>query len=273
MEQLLETQRTDLRKHEHFHSELLEDDRDLIVYVPEGYEEDAGKRYPVLYLQDGQNLFDPETSFGGVDWKVDKTAEMLIAHRAIRPLIVVGIYNTGEQRVSEYTPTRDPKHGGGFADLYGGMLTEEIKPFIDGQYRTQQSAHHTAVGGSSLGGLVSLYLGLQYSGVFGKLAVMSPSVWWNKRAIVKFLDEFDAKPDLRIWLDIGTAEGAKAVSDARRLRDKLMGLGFAQGEDLMYCEAQGAKHTEAAWAERVGPMLQYLFPVDETVRPGCPGDV
>ncbi len=209
MDQLLEAQTTDLRKHEQFHSELLEGDRDLIVYVPEGYEENAEQRYPVLYLQDGQNLFDPETSFGGVDWRVDKTAEMLIAHKAVRPLIVVGIYNTGERRIHEYTPTRDPKHGGGYADLYGRMLTEEIKPFIDAQYRTFQGAHSTAVGGSSLGGLVSLYLGLQYSGVFGKLAVMSPSVWWNKRAILKFLGEFDAKPDLQIWLDIGTAEGAQ----------------------------------------------------------------
>ena len=257
----LQGQTTDLRKHPQFHSNLLEGDRDLVVYLPDCYDSHVSERYPVLYLHDGQNLFDPTTSYVGVDWGVDKTAEVLIAHHLVQPLIVVGIYNTGVRRIDEYTPIRDPKRGGGYADLYGRMLTEEIKPFIDTQYRTLQGPKNTGLGGSSLGGLVSLYLGLQYPEIFGKLAVMSPSVWWNNRAILKFLDECCVpKPDLKIWLDIGTAEGSTALPDARLLRKRLLELGWKEGEDLQYYEVRGATHSEGAWADRVGPMLHYLFP-------------
>jgi predicted alpha/beta superfamily hydrolase len=251
---------TDIRKHENFHSDLLAGERDLVVYLPSCYEKDADRRYPVLYLQDGQNLFDPATSYVGVDWRVDETAEMLIADTTIEPLIVVGIANGGEERINEYTPTRDRNHGGGYADLYGRMVTREVKPFIDKTYRTVDSAECTGLGGSSLGGLVSLYLGLQYPEVFGKLAVMSPSVWWNNRAILRFLDECDPKPNLKIWLDIGTAEGEQALKDARLLHEKLLEKGWTEGVDLHYCEDHGAEHTESAWAERVAPMLSYLFP-------------
>ncbi|MEO8727496.1 MAG: alpha/beta hydrolase-fold protein [Acidobacteriaceae bacterium] len=262
----LREQTTDLRKHPQFHSNLLKDDRDLVVYLPEQYgsEGHEGEHYPVLYLQDGQNLFDPTTSYVGVDWHVDKTAEVLIEHHFIQPLIVVGIYNTGPKRIDEYTPTRDPRRrSGGYADLYGRMITEEIMPFINDQYRTLQGPENTGLGGSSLGGLVSLYLGLQRPDVFGKLAVMSPSVWWNNRAILNFIDEFSVpKPELKIWLDIGTAEGATALPDARLLRKRLIERGWRQGEDLQYYEVKGATHSEAAWADRVGPMLHYLFPAD-----------
>jgi predicted alpha/beta superfamily hydrolase len=257
------TVQTDLRRHEAFHSDLLQGERDLVVYVPEGYSDNPEMRYPVLYLQDGQNLFDPSTSFVGVDWHVDKTAEVLIAHQFIRPLIVVGIYNTGEKRIDEYTPTRDPKHGGGYADLYGRMITEEVMPFIDAEYRTMQGPQNTGIGGSSLGGLVSLYLALQYPEIFGKVAAMSPSVWWNHKAILKFLDECHPKPNLKVWLDIGTREGSTALPDARLLRDHMIRKGWKLGEDLQYYEVPGATHSEGAWANRVGPMLHHLFPIDE----------
>ena len=125
------TQSTDVRKHPQFHSDLLEGERDLVVYVPQNYDTETEARFPVLYLHDGQNLFDPATSYGGVDWRVDKTAEMLVQNHTIQPLMVVGIYNTGVKRIEEYTPSRDRKHGGGYADSYGRMLTQEIKPFIE----------------------------------------------------------------------------------------------------------------------------------------------
>ena len=147
-----------------------------MVYLPPGYVEDTGRTYPVLYMHDGQNLFDPATAFGGNEWRLDDTAEELIERGAIEPLIIVGIYNTGEQRIHEYTPTTDPKLGGGKADLYGKMLVEEVKPFIEKTYRTLPGPENTGMGGSSLGGLVTLHLGIQYPQVFGKLAVLSPSV-------------------------------------------------------------------------------------------------
>ncbi|MBV9671128.1 MAG: alpha/beta hydrolase [Acidobacteriales bacterium] len=254
---------TDVRKHPQFRSAMLDADRDLVVYVPECYEAEEQRRFPVLYLHDGQNLFDSSTSYAGVDWRVDKTAEMLVANHTIEPFIAVGIYNTGTKRIDEYTPTRDRKLGGGYADLYGRMITEEIMPFIESNYRTLGGPQNTGLGGSSLGGLVSLYLGLQYPECFGKLAVMSPSVWWNNRHILKFLKHLEEKPELKIWLDIGTAEGQRALEDARLLRQELVKKGWREGVDLRYAEARGATHSEAAWAARVAPMLHYLFPVTE----------
>ncbi len=253
------------RRHAGFHSNFLPDDRDVLVYLPPGYESETGRHYPVLYLHDGQNLFDGATSFvEGQEWHVDETAEDLISRGVIQPIIVVGIYNTGSHRMDEYTPTQDPRMGhGGKADLYGRMLTEELKPFIDTLYRTQKDASHTALGGSSLGGLVTLYIGLRYPKVFGKLAVMSPSVWWDKRTILHDVRHLTAKPALKIWLDIGTAEGRRPqliVGDVRKLRDVLVRKGWKQGQDLMYVEAEGAGHNEGAWASRVGAMLRFLFP-------------
>src|SRR5579871_4912540 len=153
----------DFRMHR-LHSRILtaDPDRDIIVYLPPGYETEKRKRYPVLYMQDGQNLFDDATSFLG-EWHLDETAQALIPAKEIAPLIIVGIYNAGIHRIDEYTPARDPKMSmGGQADLYGRMLVEELKPFIDRRYRTLKDAAHTGLGGSSLGGLVSLYLGLKH---------------------------------------------------------------------------------------------------------------
>jgi predicted alpha/beta superfamily hydrolase len=250
-----------LHKHEQFISKLVDDHHDLIVYLPPMYKADGDRRFPLLYMQDGQNLFDPETSFiKGNYWRLGETADALIKDGAIEPLIIVGIYNSGVKRIDEYTPVEDKRLGGGQADAYGRMLVEELKPFIEGQYRTQPGAENCGMGGSSLGGLVTLYLGLQYPEVFSKLAVMSPSVWWRSRTILRTVGALEKKPELRIWLDIGTKESTRAVPDARLLRDGLIKKGWQLGEDLAYFEAEGGEHTESAWALRAGPMLQFLFP-------------
>ena len=253
--------RATLCKHEHFTSQFLEHERTLIVYLPPGYEARPDVRYPVLYLQDGQNLFDSATAFAGNEWGADETADELIVASQIEPLIIVGIYNTGEHRIEEYTPSRDPKRGGGDADLYGRMLVEEVKPFVDANYRTLQGPLNTGLGGSSLGGLVTLYLGIKYSEIFGKLAVLSPSVWWDNRAILDLIAELRPKPRLKIWLDMGTCEGGMSLQDTERLRDLLEAKGWVEGDDLQYSEIEGAMHNEAAWATRVGPLLTFLFPV------------
>src|SRR5689334_21298070 len=192
-----------LQRHKAFASQFLPDPRDIVVYLPPRYDEEAERRYPVLYLHDGQNVFERNTAFGGVEWQVDDTAEQLIAAGEIEPLIVVGIYNTGRHRIDEYTPTRDGEKGGGKGALYGRMLVEEIKPFIDREYRTLPDAADTGLGGSSLGGLITLYLGLEYPEIFGKLAVLSPSVWWDNRAILDLIMQTNPKPRLKIWLDMG----------------------------------------------------------------------
>ncbi len=258
----------DIRIHKAVVSKLLQSDRDIVVYLPPEYTRQKNKRYPVLYLHDGQNLFDGATSFiPGKEWRIDETAQALLFAGKIQPLIIVGIYNAGKERINEYTPVADARYKmGGNADLYGHMLVEELKPFIDSRYRTLKGAGHTGLGGSSLGGLVTLYLGLKYPNVFGKLAVVSPSVWFADKQIVSYVTGLTTKPRVRIWMDMGTKEGGtpeeaqRAVVDARLLRDTLMEKGWRLGRDLKYFEAEGAEHNESAWAARVEPILSFLFP-------------
>ena len=230
------------------------------MYLPPGYES-SSERYPVLYLQDGQNLFDPATAFGGQAWYADNAADDLIARGSVEPLIIVGVYNTGVRRVAEYTPTRSARtRKGGKADRYAEMLAREIKPFIDHEYRTRKGAPDTGVGGSSLGALASLVAGLKYPRVFGKIAIMSPSVWWDGRAIVRMVESYRSRERARVWLDVGTEEGDnphQIVEDARLLRDTFIAKGWT---DLRYSEIQGAGHNEAAWGARLGDVLAYLFP-------------
>lgn len=260
----------DVRLHSSFHSRFLAQNRDVIVYLPPGYKRSKTKRYPVLYMHDGQNLFDGATSFiPGKEWQVDETAQRLIKSQVIEPLIIVGIYNTGLDRVDEYTPTRDEgRKMGGKADLYAKMIIEELKPFIDSQYRTLSDSKHTGLAGSSLGGLVTLYIGLKYPSVFSKLAVLSPSAWWDNRVITRSVQSLNSKLPLRIWLDIGTNEGkdGDAAREVSLLRDALLEKGWTHGLDFLYLEVEGGVHDEAAWAARVGPMLSFLFPKQEGTR-------
>ena len=251
-----------IRLHRRFPSGYLSTPRDVAVYLPPGYEE-SGERLPVLYLQDGQNLFDPATAFNGQDWHADVTADDLIERGAIEPLILVGVYNTGVRRISEYTPTRDSeRRKGGKGDRYAQMLARELKPFIDGQYRTRKGAGNQGVGGSSLGGLVALEAALLYPRVFGKAAVISPSVWWDQRSILELVREYSSALRPRIWLDSGTQEGdasIRTIEDLRLLRDALLEKGWQPDVTLRYWEVEGAGHNESAWAARFGSVLQWLF--------------
>jgi enterochelin esterase-like enzyme len=254
-----------LRKHEQFRSRFLRNARDLIVYLPPGYDGQPWLRLPVLFLHDGQNLFEGSTAFiPGVDWHVKETADHLIRTGAVQPLIIVGIYNIGKSRVHEYTPTKTPKLGGGRADRYAKFLVQEVMPFIHEQYRTLADPASTGIGGSSLGGLVSLYLGLKLPQTFGRIAALSPSVWWNQRVILRFAAAAPVQPRPRIWLDVGTKEGPRVVQDVEQFRDVLLKKGWRLGEDLHYERVEGAEHNEAAWAKRVGPFLQFLYPAAET---------
>lgn len=232
-----------------------------MVYLPPGYHDETDARYPVLYMHDGQNVFDAATAFLNHEWGVDETAQALIAASAIEALIIVAIYNAGLDRIEEYTPTRDTaRRAGGHANEYGRMIVEELKPFIDRTYRTRVRAADTALAGSSLGGLVTLYLGLRYPATFSKLAVLSPSVWWDNRFIVRRINLLSSRPALRIWLSVGVEEGYGVIDAARRVRDALVAKGWALDDDLTYHECEGAAHHETAWAAMVSPMLRFLFP-------------
>jgi predicted alpha/beta superfamily hydrolase len=250
-----------------FHSTILPDPehRALLVYLPREYAQQPTKRFPVLYLHDGQNLFNERTAFiPGHPWYAHTTADRLIDEGLIEPLILVGIANTGLRRMAEYSPTPDPKHGGGEGDRYGRLLLEEVKPFVDHTYRTLPEPEHTGLGGSSLGGLISLYLGLRHPNVFRKLAVMSPSLWWDQRimlALVQTLVErFSPRPPLRIWLDMGLEEGLRPLRDTDQLFQILQSLGWRPGRDLLYQRIAGAGHNEDAWGERFGDVLKFLYP-------------
>ncbi|MFZ0396219.1 MAG: alpha/beta hydrolase-fold protein [Terracidiphilus sp.] len=252
-----------LRFHRAFHSRFLPDDRDLIVYLPPGYDHHPGRDYPVLYMHDGQNLFDPETSFiRGRTWQMREHADAVIESGEVEPLIIVGIYNTGDSRIGEYTPDRDWQRGGGKAGNYGRLIVDELMPFIAHNYRVRDGRGSTGLGGSSLGALATLYLGLRFAQHFGKLAVLSPSVWWNHKSILSFLNE--RSPETwerpRLWLDVGEREGRRTVQDAEHLARRLLATGWDRGDTLHFERFPEGAHDETSWAARVRPMLCFLFP-------------
>jgi predicted alpha/beta superfamily hydrolase len=241
--------------------------RDIIVWLPPDYKTNPTRRYPVLYMHDGQNLMDGSTAYSD-EWGVDETAQQLVLAGQVEPLIIVGIYNT-EDRGPEYTQVPDARYpevdgaNGGRADEYGKFIFDELKPRIDKKYRTRPEAEFTGLAGSSLGGLVSMYLGTKRSEKFTRVGVVSPSVFWGHNDIVEKVKALPGKLPLRIWLDIGTDEGnsgQETVEDTRLLRDALMGKGWVLDSDLKYTEVAGGKHNEKAWAARFGDILKYLYP-------------
>jgi predicted alpha/beta superfamily hydrolase len=235
--------------------------RDVLVWLPPGYDADATRRYPVLYFHDGQNMLDDSTSFAG-EWQLDEMAARGITIGAVAPFIAVCVANTPD-RMSDYTPVADARHGGGKAGDYARFLIEELKPAIDRAYRTRTDAASTGIVGSSLGGLVSLAIACDHPEVFGRVGAVSPSAWWGDRWLVKRART--APRSLRVWLDIGTAEGgagddaAAIVGAARDVHDALLAAGVTS---LHYEEVTGARHNETAWAERLGRILTFLLPAD-----------
>lgn len=254
-----------IRVHDDFGTGAHVPPRRISVYLPPGYNEDTGRRYPVIYMHDGQNLFDPATSVGGVAWAADEAAQMAILEGRVEPLIIVGIDHGGVDRIKEYTPVKTDSgkmkgHGGG-ADHYGRMIIQELKPFIDTEYRTKPEREFTGMGGSSLGGLVTIYLGIRHPQVFSRLAVISPSAWWAKNHIIRETAKLGERIPLRIWLDIGKREGSTIKHQVRALKEMLLANGWQNGEDLAYFEIPGATHNESAWGERFGSVLTFLYPV------------
>lgn len=244
-----------------FHSRFLPDDRDVFLYLPPQYLTQPRRRFPVFYLHDGQNLFDGRTSYVvNRTWRAHLTADALVLDGLITPIILVGIANTGLRRMAEYTPTRDPRLGGGEGARYGRLLIEDLKPLIDRRFRTLPDPENTALGGSSLGGLITLALGLQHPNVFTRLAALSPSIWWDNRSLLGLVNATRSKPALKIWLDMGTAEGLRHLRDADLLHRRLVMRGWTDGVDLKYLRAPAAIHDEDAWADRFDQVLRFLFP-------------
>ncbi|MFT3710827.1 MAG: alpha/beta hydrolase-fold protein [Archangium sp.] len=245
-----------------FQSTLLNNTRGVYVYLPPTYLENSTARMPVVYMHDGQNLFDPNAAFGGVTWRVPEAMNDAASSGAFREAIVVGAENAGANRISEYTPTSDPMYGGGNGDLFLRMLVEELKPKVDSELRTLPGRADTVLIGSSLGGLISSYAGVRKADTFGNIGAMSPSVWWDGRVLLTFVAQTGtgtARP-LRVYVDSGDSGSSNdGVTDTADLAAAYRTLGYADGSTLKYVVQQGATHTESAWASRLPGALEFLL--------------
>jgi len=244
-----------VRYHRNVTSPLLKYKRDIIVWLPPGYDERPETRYPVLYMHDGQNLFDPATAFAGIDWGMDETATRLIKKGKIQAIIIVGLTNT-PARLDEYADTTIGRN-------YMRFMVEEVKPLIDKQYRTLPRREHTAVMGSSMGGLVSLYLIFLFPEIFSKAGCLSSSLFWHDHAVFDFISSQESVPNkVKIYIDHGgVGDEAKYAPDYRGLRDLLIEKGCRPGIDLAYCFDKRGDHSERSWARRVKRPLRFLFGV------------
>jgi predicted alpha/beta superfamily hydrolase len=241
------------------YSPELENRRDILVYLPSSYAKSA-KPLPVIYMHDGQNLFDPTTSFAG-EWGVDQA--MARAPRKGRRGIVVGVPNMGLDRMKEYSPFNDPRHGGGAGDAYVDFLVNTLKPMIDARYRTRPEREATGIIGSSLGGLISLYAFFRAPAQFGFAGVLSPALWFADGGIFPYV-EGAANVRGRVYLDVGTREGEGTLTSARAMRDLLERKGYRSGKDLCWVEDRGGMHNEAAWGRRLRKALPFLLDLDDT---------
>lgn len=254
-----------LRLHAQVPSRFLTQKRDVFVWLPPGYEEAGNtQRYPVLYMNDGNNLFDAAAAFGGSEWHVDETAQWMIQDGVLNPLIIVGVANTMD-RMDEYTwvpGTAGGHYCGGAGTFYARFLIEELKKMIDAEYRTKPERDHTGIAGSSLGGLISLYIGMHFNDVFSRVGVISPSLHWSREASLYTARRMPG--DLHIWLDMGWFEDGSGrpppvIHQTRALRQILDDKGYVVGKNLSYFEDPRGTHSEGSWAHRMPRILQFLF--------------
>ncbi|HEY1016617.1 MAG TPA: alpha/beta hydrolase-fold protein [Herpetosiphonaceae bacterium] len=244
-------------------SPQLNNQRTVMLYLPPSYDQNPAKRYPVVYMHDGQNLFNAQTAFGGVEWQVDETMNRLVLQGGVREAIVVGVYNTAG-RMSEYTPSVDPGYGGGNANAYLDFLQNTLKPYVDANYRTLAGAQDTLMIGSSLGGLVSCYAGWTRPAVWGAVGCMSSSFWWDGQEFTQTVETFAGKKPARFYLDAGANnDGAPQTT---RFRDALLADGYASGADLLHVYDPNGSHSESSWARRLPTPLGYLLPFSGEIR-------
>jgi enterochelin esterase-like enzyme len=256
----------DLRLHQ-FRSRIFRNTRYVRVWLPPGYEDpaNAGRRYPVFYLNDGQNLFESSTSFTGVEWQVDETADRLIHEGTIPPMIIVGLDNAGKDRMREYMPHRSlhPVMLRVYGSRYPSFLIKEVMPFLASNYRVAEGPENTGLGGSSLGALIALYTTSVWPGVIGRLLLESPALWASNRQIIRQSREVKRWPE-RIFLATGTNElGRKdrnqsVVDDVRELAAILRRSGLEEDRLRLVIE-DGGTHHESAWARRFPEALAFLF--------------
>ena len=227
--------------------------REVVVYLPPTY--GGSRRFPVVYMQDGQNLFDPATAHAG-DWGLLRALDALAA--AGHETIIVGVSNAGEARIAEYSPFRDEKTGGGRGDLYLAFLIETLKPMIDRRFRTRPERAHTGIAGSSMGGLISLYGFFRAPAAFGFAGALSPSLWFADGAIFPVIASAPFVPG-RMYVDVARREGDQHVTNVRRFRDLMIAKGYHAGRDFLIVEDPDGGHDEASWGRRFPTALAFLL--------------
>ena len=239
-----------------FEVKSLEVSHKIWVYLPPNYE-NSSKKFPVIYMHDAQNLFDNATSYAG-EWGIDETLNNLFKKTG-KGFIVVGIENSGDQRIDEYTPFKNEKYGGGKGDFYIDFLVKELKPYIDTNFRTKPDAKNTAIIGSSLGGLISFYGGLKYPKVFGKIGAFSTSFWFSDE-IYSFAKENGNHKNLKIYFLVGEKEGEEMVRDTEKMIKALSETGFPSKNMKLKIVPEG-KHNEAFWKSEFLETLNFLFKI------------
>ncbi|MBI9073696.1 MAG: hypothetical protein JEY94_19020 [Melioribacteraceae bacterium] len=227
--------------------------RDIIVWLPPDYKSSLEKRFPVLYMYDGQNIIDPKTAAFGIDWQVDETADSLIRQDKMKSVIIVGINNSSD-RTADYSPT--PK---GF--MHMRIIVENIKPLIDKTYRTLPDRSNTAIGGSSMGGIAALMLAWEHTDVFSKAICMSPAFKIDYLDYTKAVESFTGKKkDLKIYIDNGgLGLEVRLQPGIDNMIKVLKNKGYTEGKDLKIIIDKNAEHNEAAWAKRIDEALLYMF--------------
>jgi len=238
-----------------FYLEFINRERRIWIYLPPDYET-SQKRYKVLYMQDGQNLFDRSTSFAG-EWEVDETLNRLF-DEGDEGCIVVGIDNGGEYRVEEYTPWGNILYGGGGGEEYLVALLNSLKPYVDQNYRTKPDRTYTGIMGSSLGGLISLYGGLRFDLVFSRIGSFSTSYWFAKDDAVAFIENDPHEVPMRIYSIAGAMEAGKIPQDAIEADSLLKHLGYADNEINTSIHADG-QHSEWYWAREFEAAYRWLW--------------
>jgi len=260
--------RSSMLRIEGFYSSYLDNQRDLFVYLPPSYDQDSSRRYPVLYMHDGQNIFHP--AFNGYSWNVHETIDQLVQDNKMEEIIVVGISNMGMERSNEFTHDMD---GIRYQDdkvdirplghLYEKFLIEEVKPYVDRIFRTKPGAEHTALMGSSRGGQVTYHIGLRRPDIFSKLGIISPYLYYVDPLTLEEFPQYHSfqgkQPISRIWIDLGSSEGLLIMEKhVREAAEKLVELGYEADNELLYLYAPEAAHVEKDWAARlISPLIHF----------------
>ena len=224
------------------------------VYVPPNYY-NSNKKYPVIYMHDAQNLFDNATSFLG-EWEVDETLNALFKKTG-KGFIVVAVENGGSERINEYTPWEHKKYGGGKGAVYVDFIVNSLKPYVDAHYRTKKQAKHTALVGSSLGGLISYYGGLKYPTIFGKIGALSTSFWFSEK-VIDFTKKYGKNTQSKLFLLIGGKEGYGMDAHTKNMENLLLKTGF-KAKNLHTKIVPEGQHNEAFWRSEFLNVVTWLY--------------